>query len=64
MSKNLENAPGEVLTVCGGKISNPDAYPSSVFKGQQHFFCTASCLEIFLQDPIAFLAGKVEHPDE
>jgi YHS domain-containing protein len=54
---------GEILTVCGGKIENPEKYPSTVFHGERVYFCTESCLEVFESDPERFMAGEIDHPE-
>ena len=54
----------EYKTVCGGKIKDPSKYPSVVYRGEEIYFCTQACLEIFLLDPDPFIAGEIEHPLE
>ncbi len=56
---SVDSAP---LTVCGGKIENPERFPSAVFKGERLFFCTTACLRAFESDPERFMAGEIEHP--
>jgi YHS domain-containing protein len=51
-----------ILTVCGGKIENPEKYPSAVFHGERVYFCTESCLKVFESDPESFMAGEIDHP--
>ena len=52
----------EYKTVCGGVIKDPENYPSAIYHGERHYFCTRACLRVFEQDPDPFLAGSVEHP--
>jgi YHS domain-containing protein len=51
-----------ILTVCGGKIEDPEKYPSAVFRGERVFFCAESCLKAFESDPERFMAGEINHP--
>jgi YHS domain-containing protein len=53
-----------IKTVCGGILTEPEKYPSVVFKGECFYFCTRACLRVFEQNPQAFLDGEVEHPFE
>ncbi len=50
------------VTACGGKVENPQRFPSAVFKGERLFFCTAACLRAFETNPEGFMAGEIEHP--
>jgi len=54
----------ETRTVCGGKISDPDRYPSALYRGQRVYFCTRACLQAFESNPDRFMAGEIEHPTE
>lgn len=54
------NAPA--VTACGGKIDQPERYPSAMHNGQIVYFCTLACLEAFKRDPDRFMAGEIEHP--
>lgn len=54
----------ELLTVCGGKMKDPQKYPSAIFHGERVFFCTLACLKAFESDPERFMAGEIEHPEE
>jgi YHS domain-containing protein len=54
----------DTRTVCGGKISDPDLYPSALYRGQRVYFCTRACLRTFESDPDRFIAGEIEHPTE
>ena len=54
----------ETRTVCGGKISDLDRYPSALYPGQRVYFCTRACLRAFESDPDRFIAGEIEHPTE
>jgi len=51
-------------TACGGFIKDPSRYPSAEFHGEQIYFCTQACLDVFLKDPEPFMAGEIEHPLE
>ncbi len=53
-----------ILTVCGGRIEDPDEFPSAVFQGEKIYFCHPACLRAFLQGPPRFMAGEIEHPPE
>ncbi|MCX6036536.1 MAG: YHS domain-containing protein [Chloroflexi bacterium] len=50
------------VTVCGGKIKDPQRFPSAVFQGERLFFCTQACLRAFESDPERFMSGGIEHP--
>jgi len=54
----------EAFTACGGKITDPQRYPSAVFRGERVYFCTPACLRAFESDPERFMAGEIEHPEE
>lgn len=56
------NPPRGFETACGGRIRNPQAYPSAEYRGKRVYFCAPGCLRAFLTDPDGFMAGKVEHP--
>lgn len=62
MTHDTEYNENTILTVCGGKISDPESYPSAIFGGKRVYFCAASCQTAFNKDPIRFMAGEVEHP--
>lgn len=49
-------------TACGGKIKDTSKYPSADYRGEQIYFCTQACLDMFLLNPDPFMAGEVEHP--
>jgi YHS domain-containing protein len=53
--------PGD-YTACGGRITEPDRYPSTVYQGRKIYFCNNACFEAFKTDPDRFLAGEIEHP--
>lgn len=57
-----ETNPQEFKTACGGTIQDPGRYPSAEYNGQTVIFCTQACLQVFLENPEAFMAGEVEHP--
>ena len=52
----------EIFTVCGGKINDPNCYPSTLFRGERVYFCTQTCLRTFESDPECFMSGEIEHP--
>ncbi len=54
----------EILTVCGGKIKDPQKFPGAMFRGERVYFCTQACLMAFESDPERFMAGEVEHPED
>lgn len=56
------NQPQAFFTACGGKIENPEKFPSAVYKGQLVYFCTEACLKAFTEKPDAFMTGEIEHP--
>lgn len=64
MKKSIQptNPPQVFITACGGKIDNPQGYPSATYKGQLVYFCTEACLKAFQDKPDAFMAGEIEHP--
>jgi YHS domain-containing protein len=49
-------------TACGGEVDNPGEFPSTIYRGEQVYFCMRACLRVFQQDPDAFMAGEIEHP--
>jgi len=51
------------ITACGSRMEDPSLYPSAFYEGQKIYFCHAGCLEAFKQNPQAFLAGDMEHPE-
>ncbi|MEZ0395703.1 MAG: hypothetical protein ABWK53_04635 [Anaerolineales bacterium] len=58
-----ETAEQKLLTACGGKIDDPQKYPSAIFRGERVYFCTLACLKAFETDPERFMAGEIEHPE-
>jgi len=56
-------APG-LKTACNGKLKDPTNYPGRIYRGEMVYFCTPACLRVFEQDPDAFMAGEVEHPNQ
>lgn len=54
--------PETLETVCGGRIRNPQAYPSAEYHGKRVYFCAPGCLRAFESNPEGFMAGEVEHP--
>jgi YHS domain-containing protein len=53
-----------VKTTCGGILKDPSLYPSADFNGETVYFCNKACLNAFLENPTAFMAGEIEHPLE
>jgi len=53
-----------ILSACGGKLKEPENYPSADHKGKRVYFCTHACLRAFESDPDGFMNGEVEHPEE
>ena len=53
-----------ILSVCGGKLEEPEKYPSAEYQGKRVYFCTLACLRAFEKDPDKFIAGEIEHPEE
>lgn len=49
-------------TACGGKVKNPEKFPSALFNGEPVYFCTHACLRAFEANPERFMAGEIEHP--
>lgn len=49
-------------TACGGKLKDVAGYPSTIYHGEQVYFCTRACLSVFEQNPDPFMAGEIEHP--
>jgi YHS domain-containing protein len=62
MAKKITNLDKAPVTVCGGKIEDSERFPSAVFEGERHFFCTEACLRAFESDPERFMSGEIEHP--
>lgn len=62
----MTQAEGEPIykTACGGVITDPENYPSAMYRGEIAYFCTRACLRVFKTAPDAFMAGEVEHPLE
>jgi YHS domain-containing protein len=54
----------DLLTVCGGKMKDPENFPSAIFHGERVYFCTTACLAAFESDPDRFMAGEIEHPED
>jgi len=52
----------EIKTVCGGLLKDPTRFPSAEYQNQELYFCTQACLRAFQKNPVAFLAGEIEHP--
>lgn len=52
----------EAETACGGKLKNPEKYPSALYRDETVYFCTQACLDAFELDPDRFMAGEIEHP--
>jgi len=54
--------PPGCYTACGGRIQEPERYPSAIYRGQRIFFCNTACLGAFESDPERFMAGEIKHP--
>lgn len=52
----------QAKTACGGTISSPENFPSSVYCGERVYFCTLACLKVFEENPDLFMEGEIEHP--
>lgn len=52
------------LTACGGRIYEPERYPSVMYRGKQIFLCNQACLKAYEADPDRFMSGDIEHPLE
>ena len=61
--KKKQLPPGH-YTACGGRIQEPERYPSSIYRGRKVYFCNPACQRAFEADPDRFMAGGVEHPLE
>jgi YHS domain-containing protein len=53
-----------IITACGGRIKDPERFPSAIFQGERVYFCTPDCLHAFESDPERFMAGEMVHPQE
>jgi len=53
-----------ILSACGGKLTEPESYPTAHYKGKRVYFCTRACLRAFESNPDGFMNGEVEHPEE
>ncbi len=53
-----------VLSACGGKLTDPENYPSAEYKGKRVYFCTRACLQAFEGNPDGFMNGEVDHPSD
>jgi len=51
-----------ILSACGGKLTNPEDYPSADYEGKRVYFCTRACLRAFEGNPDGFMNGEVDHP--
>jgi YHS domain-containing protein len=64
MVRVLISPPSPIRTVCGGRMKDPESYPSAIFHGERVYFCTAACLAAYELDPQRFMAGEIEHPED
>ncbi|HKJ37763.1 MAG TPA: YHS domain-containing protein [Anaerolineales bacterium] len=66
LTESKSEGPGKTtaITACGGKLNNPANYSSVEYLGKTVYFCKQACLRVFKDDPVAFMAGDVEHPTE
>jgi YHS domain-containing protein len=59
----MEQPPEPIIeSACGGRLTEPEKYPSVEYQGRRIYFCTHACLRVFEQNPEGFLNGEVEHP--
>jgi len=56
--------PPGFYTACGGRITEPDRYPTAMYEGRLVYFCNQACLDAFLVDPDRFMSGEIDHPLE
>ena len=62
---NMDTIPEPViLSACGGKLTDPEKYPSADYQGKRVYFCTRACLQAFEGNPDGFMNGEVEHPED
>ncbi len=52
----------KAVSACGGKIKDPERFPSAIYRGERVYFCTHACLRAFEAAPERFMAGEIEHP--
>lgn len=52
----------DVVTACGGKLTDTTGYPSAIYRGKRIYFCLRACLRVFESNPDRFMAGEIEHP--
>ena len=64
MTESATISSPEYETVCGGKLKDPKYSLSVDYRSEQFHFCTRACIQVFEQNPDAFIAGEVEHPVE
>ena len=62
MNSNSEKV--EAVSACGGKLKDPQNYPSAIYRGKRIYFCLHACLRVFESDPDRFMAGEIEHPTQ
>jgi YHS domain-containing protein len=53
----------EPMSVCGGRLTNPERYPSALYRGARVYFCLRACRRAFEADPDRFMAGEIPHPE-
>jgi len=59
----MEQTPESItLTACGGKLTDPENYPSAEYKDRRVYFCNLACLRAFEENSDGFMNGEVEHP--
>jgi YHS domain-containing protein len=56
--------PPGYYTACGGRIYDPERYPSVIYRGHRIYFCNKACLRAYEADPDKFMSGDKEHPLE
>jgi hypothetical protein len=49
-------------TACGGTLKDATNFPFAFYNDRKVHFCNSACLEAYLKDPDAFMAGEIEHP--
>jgi len=51
-----------LCTTCGIQTETGEEARSLVYNGKRYFFCSEACMELFREDPTAYLDGSPE-PD-
>jgi YHS domain-containing protein len=58
MNQPVPSNEPEIRTVCGGKITDLERYPSAIYRGRRVYFCTRACLRAFESDPDPLHGGR------